>query len=270
MFAIGMVLLASSALLAPWLQVLGNYPVDTAGLLLAPRGIGTMLAMLVAGRLSNKVDPRSVMAFGVLLLWWSMTAVRLDSGGGRLDAGNQYDRAGRRSRLGLRAAERRRLRHAAGAVALRRHRVDQPAAQYRQRDRHLDLRGAADHGAEVEHSVLAPFASPLNRALRRRRPSRTRCRRCTHGAAVLDQMINYQAQVIAYNNDYLADGDDVAAVPFTAAVDAPAAAGRHWAASRWRRLACNRLTEANPRAARTNAPPALAPASMRPSIAIRR
>ena len=44
MFAVGVVLLATSALLAPWLQNLGNYPVATAGLVMAPRGIGTMAA----------------------------------------------------------------------------------------------------------------------------------------------------------------------------------------------------------------------------------
>ena len=36
MFAVGSVLLASSALLAPWLQTLADYPVAAAGLLLAP------------------------------------------------------------------------------------------------------------------------------------------------------------------------------------------------------------------------------------------
>lgn len=77
MFAVGMLLLATSALLAPWLQVLANYPVETAGLLLAPRGIGTMGAMLIAGRLSSRVDPRKLMAFGIALLsysLWTMTA----------------------------------------------------------------------------------------------------------------------------------------------------------------------------------------------------
>ena len=76
MFSVGMLLLATSALLAPWLQTLANYPVEAAGLLLAPRGIGTMGAMLIAGRLSSRVDPRKLMAFGVALLCyslWSMT-----------------------------------------------------------------------------------------------------------------------------------------------------------------------------------------------------
>ena len=76
MFSVGMLLLATSALLAPWLQTLANYPVEKAGLLLAPRGIGTMAAMMIAGRLSSRVDPRKLMALGVGLLCfslWSMT-----------------------------------------------------------------------------------------------------------------------------------------------------------------------------------------------------
>jgi DHA2 family multidrug resistance protein len=68
MFAIGMVLLASSALLAPYLQTLGNYPVQQAGLLMTPRGAGTMIAMLVAGRLANRADPRLVMFVGFIML----------------------------------------------------------------------------------------------------------------------------------------------------------------------------------------------------------
>jgi DHA2 family multidrug resistance protein len=63
-----MVLLASSALLAPFLENLGNYPVADAGLIMAPRGAGTMAAMLIAGRLTNKVDPRLLMLFGYALL----------------------------------------------------------------------------------------------------------------------------------------------------------------------------------------------------------
>jgi DHA2 family multidrug resistance protein len=68
MFAVGMVLLASSALLAPYLQTLGNYPVDQAGMLMAPRGVGTMAAMMVAGRLVNRMDPRILMFIGFLML----------------------------------------------------------------------------------------------------------------------------------------------------------------------------------------------------------
>ncbi len=72
MFTVGMVLLASSALLAPYLQTLGNYPVEEAGLLMAPRGLGTMAAMMIAGRLVNRVDPRLLMMAGFVLIAYSL------------------------------------------------------------------------------------------------------------------------------------------------------------------------------------------------------
>ena len=53
MFATGTILVSSSSLMAPWLQNLANYPVDTAGLIMAPRGIGTMVAMVLAGRIAG-------------------------------------------------------------------------------------------------------------------------------------------------------------------------------------------------------------------------
>jgi DHA2 family multidrug resistance protein len=72
MFAIGIVLLATSALLAPYLQTLASYPVEAAGLVLAPRGIGTMAAMIIAGRLGMRVDQRKLIGCGLLLLSWSL------------------------------------------------------------------------------------------------------------------------------------------------------------------------------------------------------
>jgi DHA2 family multidrug resistance protein len=72
MFSTGMVLLASSALLAPYLQDLAGYPVETAGFAMAPRGIGTMAAMVIAGRLGSRIDQRKLIGFGLLLLTWSL------------------------------------------------------------------------------------------------------------------------------------------------------------------------------------------------------
>ena len=72
MFAVGMVLLSSSALIAPYLQTLGNYPVREAGLLMAPRGLGTMIAMMISGRLVNRIDPRLIIAAGFGLMALSL------------------------------------------------------------------------------------------------------------------------------------------------------------------------------------------------------
>ncbi len=66
-FTVGIILLATLALLTPYLQNLMGYPVITAGLVLAPRGIGTMIAMMIVGRVINRVDPRGLVILGLLL-----------------------------------------------------------------------------------------------------------------------------------------------------------------------------------------------------------
>jgi DHA2 family multidrug resistance protein len=72
MFAIGMILLSSMALLPPYLQNLGGYSITTTGLLMAPRGAGTMFAMLIAGRLTARTDPRLLMLGGIGMICYSM------------------------------------------------------------------------------------------------------------------------------------------------------------------------------------------------------
>lgn len=68
MFGVGAVLVAALALLAPYLQVLAGYSVWEAGMLLAPRSAGVMLAMMVAGRIADRFDPRKLIIFGVAIL----------------------------------------------------------------------------------------------------------------------------------------------------------------------------------------------------------
>ena len=83
-FIIGVILLATMALLPPYLQSLGGYPVIDVGLLLAPRGIGTMIAMLMVGRLSGRLDARLMIGFGLGLTCfslWLMTFFTLDMSG---------------------------------------------------------------------------------------------------------------------------------------------------------------------------------------------
>jgi DHA2 family multidrug resistance protein len=72
MFVVGLVMLASSALLPPYLQNLAGYSVTQTGLMMAPRGIGTMFAMVFAGRLAMRIDPRFLMSGGMSLVLWSL------------------------------------------------------------------------------------------------------------------------------------------------------------------------------------------------------
>jgi MFS transporter, DHA2 family, multidrug resistance protein len=58
-----------------------GYPVLTAGMILAPRGMGTMVAMMICGRLINTVDARLLLAVGFLLsagVLWEMSGFTPD------------------------------------------------------------------------------------------------------------------------------------------------------------------------------------------------
>jgi MFS transporter, DHA2 family, multidrug resistance protein len=67
MFFIGVIMFATLALQPTMLQQLMNYPVATAGLVTAPRGIGTMVAMFLVGRIINRVDTRLLILGGLAL-----------------------------------------------------------------------------------------------------------------------------------------------------------------------------------------------------------
>jgi DHA2 family multidrug resistance protein len=71
-FLVGIVLLATMALLPPFLQNLKGYPVITVGFVLAPRGVGTMIAMVLVGRMVGKVDTRLLILGGLLATAYSL------------------------------------------------------------------------------------------------------------------------------------------------------------------------------------------------------
>jgi DHA2 family multidrug resistance protein len=72
MFLTGIMMFSGMALLPPFLQGLLGFPVITAGLVMAPRGLGTMFAMMIVGRLIGRVDTRALLLTGFLLTAWSL------------------------------------------------------------------------------------------------------------------------------------------------------------------------------------------------------
>jgi DHA2 family multidrug resistance protein len=201
MFAVGMVLLAVSALLAPWLQDLANYPVETAGIVMAPRGLGTMAAMMVAGRLSNRVDPRLLMALGVALLAWSMyrmTSWTPDVSETTMIVNTMVQGAG----LGFVFIPLQVIAFATLDPALR---TEGTALLSLLRNVGsaigISVTGAlVTQNEQIEHSILSGFATPLNRAFQG--AARALSPVTAHGAQMLDAVINRQAEIIAYNNDW--------------------------------------------------------------------
>ncbi|MCD8566491.1 MAG: DHA2 family efflux MFS transporter permease subunit [Alphaproteobacteria bacterium] len=77
MFVVGIILLASMALLPPFLQGLMGYPVLLTGLVLAPRGIGVMIAMILVGRLMSYINPRWLILSGFILISYSLHEMSL-------------------------------------------------------------------------------------------------------------------------------------------------------------------------------------------------
>jgi DHA2 family multidrug resistance protein len=80
-FVVGLVMYATRALTPTMLENLLGYPVATTGLVTAPSGLGTMLAMLISGRIIGKVDLRLILLAGfsiTVVALWQMTRYSLD------------------------------------------------------------------------------------------------------------------------------------------------------------------------------------------------
>jgi MFS transporter, DHA2 family, multidrug resistance protein len=80
-FMVGLLLYATRALLPPMLQTLMGYPAVEIGMVTAPSGLGTMLTMLIAGRLVNRVDSRVLIGIGfglTAISLWQMSGFNFD------------------------------------------------------------------------------------------------------------------------------------------------------------------------------------------------
>ncbi|MCF8709609.1 DHA2 family efflux MFS transporter permease subunit [Rhizorhapis sp. SPR117] len=81
LFILGLVIMAGMALLPPMMQNLYGYPVLDTGVLLASRGVGVVITMALAGRLTDKVEPRLLFLVGFILMatsLWYMTSWSLE------------------------------------------------------------------------------------------------------------------------------------------------------------------------------------------------
>jgi DHA2 family multidrug resistance protein len=204
MFSVGIVLIASSSLMAPYLENLSNYPVATAGLIMSPRGIGTMVAMLIAGQLSARMDPRILMFFGYFLLglslyllegwtpdvskgYMSMTIIIQGAGLGFIFVPLQVVafytmspalRTQGSSLLNL-------MRNVGSAIG-----VSVTSA-------------LLDHQSQYEHAVLAQYITPFTRTFQPGTTARQMLNPVTPGgASLLNSLINVQSQIIGYIDDY--------------------------------------------------------------------
>lgn len=130
MFFIGLILLATMALLPPYMQNIMGYPVFDVGTILAPRGFGTMISMLVLGKFGNRLDPpwaRVVWINYHSLFTWADVSIQQFCACTDDCYHRHYARLW--TRLRVHASEYPRLLHAGGKVSRRGSRAIQPDTQ---------------------------------------------------------------------------------------------------------------------------------------------
>jgi len=71
MTIIGVVLYGTIALLPLFLQTMMGYPAVQSGMAVSPRGIGSIISMIIIGRLVGKIDSRYLIIFGFTVLAYS-------------------------------------------------------------------------------------------------------------------------------------------------------------------------------------------------------
>ena len=200
---VGLTYYASLALQPPYLQDLMNYPVVTSGLVMGPRGVGTMAAMLVVGRLTGRIDTRLLLFIGLALTAWAfyvMTGWTPDVSQGEIIEVGIVQGAG----LGF-------LFPPLSAVALATLPPDwrtEGAGIYNLARNIGSSVGISIVNAllvsstQVNHADIATHVTAINRAFQSPAIMQFWNPITASGRAALDAVITEQAQIIAYIDDY--------------------------------------------------------------------
>jgi DHA2 family multidrug resistance protein len=198
-----LILYASLALLAPYLQNLLNYPVITAGLVLAPRGAGVMFATLVCGRLLRTLSARSVVGIGLIMIAYTLYQMIFwtpdISAGSIVDTGLVQGFA-----LGLVYVPLSTITFSTLASDLR----TEGAGVYALTRNIGSALGISvtsailQRNTQINHASIAAGISPFNRALQAGAAARFWNPSLQAGAASLNAEITRQAQIIAYLDNF--------------------------------------------------------------------
>ncbi|MDE2583135.1 MAG: DHA2 family efflux MFS transporter permease subunit [Rhodospirillales bacterium] len=203
-FFVSMIMLATSALLAPYLEDLANFPVFDAGIALAPRGLGTMAAMFFASWLSHRVDSRKIMAAGLVVVGFALHAIsRWTPDVTETETMLTMVVQGFGTGLVFNP-----MTVVAFVTLPARLRGDATALQALGRNMGQAIGISVttftlERSEQAMHADIAARITPFDRVMQGAGAvSRLLDPLTAHGAALLNDMIDRQAQIIAYNNDF--------------------------------------------------------------------
>ncbi len=203
-FCTATVMLASSALMAPYLESLAGYPVETAGMAMAPRGIGTMIGMQLASRVTQYIDARKVMAAGLISLgtalytmsFWTpdvpTAAMSLTFMIQGFSIGLVFNPM---TVMAFTTLPPHLRGYATSLQALARN-IGQAVG--------VSVTSfSLTRGVQTSHADIAGGVTPFDRVLQGNNAVSHMLDPATrHGAALLDGMIDHQARIIAFNSDF--------------------------------------------------------------------
>jgi DHA2 family multidrug resistance protein len=203
MAVMGLVLYSTMALSSPYLQNVLGYPIITAGVLLASRGSGTFVAMMLVGRLLRYFEARTLIISGLIVTaaslfqmtgWTDQTGVpeivtvSIIQGFGFglvfvplstvafLTLSNQLRTDGT-AMLTL-------MRNVASSIG-----ISMVIAQLTEGSRRI-------------YAILSEHINPFNQAIQMPDVSRLINLNADSGRALADVMVTLQAQIIAFSQDY--------------------------------------------------------------------
>jgi MFS transporter, DHA2 family, multidrug resistance protein len=202
-FTMGLIMYATLALLAPYLQTLMDYPVVTAGIVLAPRGAGLMLAALICGRVAKRLSPRLLVGFGFATgayALYEMTEFTPDvSEATMISVGFVQGLS-----IGFLTIPINLITFATLPATLR----TEAAGVYSLMRNLGSAIGISVTGAlletntQVNHALIADEVTPFNRALQTGAASHVWNPASIRGTTMLDQEVTRQAHIIAYIDDF--------------------------------------------------------------------
>ena len=201
---VGVVLYGTLALMPPFLQDLYGYPTVTSGLVLAPRGVATMVGMLIVGRLSGLVDVRLMLLFGFIVTsysLWQMGQFSADMGMAPILITGVVQGFGMGflfvplTTVAFTTLDVRLRTEGAGIFSL----IRNVGASIGISVVESDLA----RGIQENHQAIAANVSPYNAPLLRPGVQAFWDIHSTAGLAALDTEINRQASIMAYLNDFL-------------------------------------------------------------------
>ena len=215
-FTIGAVMFLPLLLQSLLMQQIAGYPPIETGYLLLPRGIGSVIGLLIMSQLRDKIDPRPIILFGLIftaLPAWYMSQWTVDVG--------TWDIAWPNFVQGC----------AASAIWTPLNRLVLSNLDKRAQDQgyalfylNFDLGSAMGTSAiiglharhsQINHAYLSEFVNPFNELFRSNVGSGLWSITGSSGLAAIEQEITRQSTMIAYNNSFLVIALSMAAlIPF--------------------------------------------------------